>query len=142
MRKVMQQRNWTFIGFGLFLVALIPMFVVDNLRNAGTFWAFVAAVTATLFVVAYGLLANWRRNPDGSRNNAGQHLMTFTVVIGAVMWLVVAARFGLIPMEWSPYLIYVIYTAVAFLLIWRLVLLAVVQVKSRRKRKAAARGVR
>ena len=142
MRKVMQQRNWTLIGFGLFLVALIPMFVVDNLRNAGTFWAVVAAVTATLFVVAYGLLANWRRNPDGSRNNAGQHLMTFTVVIGAVMWLVVAARFGLIPMEWSPYLIYVIYTAVAFLLIWRLVLLAVVQVKSRRKRKAAARGVR
>lgn len=142
MRKVMQQKNWTLIGFGLFLVALIPMFVVDNLRNAGTFWAFVAAVTATLFVVAYGLLANWRRNPDGSRNNAGQHLMTFTVVIGAVMWLVVAARFGLIPMEWSPYLIYVIYTAVAFLLIWRLVLLAVVQVKSRRKRKAAARGVR
>jgi hypothetical protein len=142
MRKVMQQKNWTLIGFGLFLVALIPMFVVDNLRNAGTFWAVVAAVTATLFVVAYGLLANWRRNPDGSRNNAGQHLMTFTVVIGAVMWLVVAARFGLIPMEWSPYLIYVIYTAVAFLLIWRLVLLAVVQVKSRRKRKAAARGVR
>lgn len=135
MRKVMEQKNWTLIGFVLFLLCLIPMFVVDNLRNAGTFWAFVAAVAATVFVVAYGLLANWRRNPDGTRNNAGQHLMTFTVVIGAVMWLVVAARFGLIPMEWSPYLIYVIYLAVAFLLVWRLVLLVVAQSRARRKRR-------
>jgi MFS family permease len=138
MRKVMEQKNWTLVGFVLFLVALIPMFLVDNLRNAGTFWAFVAAVAATVFVVAYGVLANWRRNPDGTRNNAGQHLMTFTVVIGAVMWLVVASRFGLIPMEWSPYLIYCIYTAVAFLLIWRLLLLIRVQVRARRKRRAEA----
>lgn len=138
MKKVMQHKNWTLIGFALFLVALIPMFLIDNLRNAGTFWAFVAAIAATIFVVAYGLLANWRRNPDGTRNNAGQHLMTFTVVIGAVMWLVVAARFGLIPPEWSPYLIYCIYTAVAFLLVWRLLLLIRVQVKARRKRRADA----
>lgn len=138
MRKVMQQKNWTLIGFGLFLLCLVPMFLVENPRNAGTFWAFVAAITATVFVVAYGLLANWRRNPDGTRNLAGQHLMTFTVVIGAVMWLVVASRFGLIPMEWAPYLIYCIYLAVAFLLMWRLTLLIVVQVKARRKRRAGA----
>jgi hypothetical protein len=64
--------------------------------------------------------------------------MTFTVVIGIVMWLVVASRFGLIPLEWSPFLSYAIYLAVAFLLIWRLALLIVVQVRARRKRRAKA----
>jgi hypothetical protein len=56
------------------------------------------------------------------------------------MWLVVAARFGLVPADWSPYLAYVIYLAVAFLLVWRLVLLIVVQVRARRKRRAKAAG--
>ena len=137
-KKVMQQKNWTLIGLVLFLVCMVPVFFLDNPRNAGTFWAFVAALAATGFVVAYGLLANWRRNPDGSRNLAGQHLMTFTIVIGIVMWLVVASRFGLISPEWSPYLVYCIYLAVAFLLLWRLVLLIIVQVKARRKRRAKA----
>jgi MFS family permease len=138
MKKVMQQKNWTLIGFVLFVVCMVPVFFLDNPRQVGTFWAFIAALAATVFVVAYGLLANWRRNPDGSRNQAGQHLMTFTVVIGAVMWLVVASRFGLIPPEWSPFLSYAIYLAVAFLLIWRLILLIVVQVRARRKRRAKA----
>jgi len=138
MKKVLQQKNWTLIGFVLFLVCMVPVFFLDNPRQVGTFWAFIAALAATVFVVAYGLLANWRRNPDGTRNQAGQHLMTFTVVIGAVMWLVVASRFGLIPLEWAPFLSYGIYLAVAFLLIWRLILLIVVQVRARRKRRAKA----
>jgi bacteriorhodopsin len=138
MKKVLQQKNWTLIGFVLFLGCMVPVFFLDNPRQVGTFWAFIAALAATVFVVAYGLLANWRRNPDGTRNQAGQHLMTFTVVIGAVMWLVVASRFGLIPPEWAPFLSYGIYLAVAFLLIWRLILLIVVQVRARRKRRAKA----
>ncbi len=137
-KKVMASKNWTTFGFVLFLVCLIPAFLLDNVRAVGTFWAFVAAITATVFVVAYGLLANWRRNPDGTRNQSGQHLMTFTIVIGSVMWLVVASRFGLVPPEWSPVLTYCIYAAVAFLLIWRLALLTNAQVKSRRKRRARA----
>lgn len=138
MRKVMQHKNWTLLGFAMFAVCLVPMFLIDNVRDGGTVWALIAALTATVFVVAYAVLANWRRNPDGSPNNAGQHLMTMTVALGTVFWLVVASRFGLIPPEWSPYLIYTIYAAMAFLLMWRLVLLINAQAKARRKRRARA----
>jgi hypothetical protein len=62
--------------------------------------------------------------------------MTMTVALGTVFWLVVASRFGLIPMEWSPYLIYTIYAAMAYLLMWRLILLINAQVKARRRRRA------
>lgn len=141
MRKVLRHRNWTLLGFLMFGVCLVPMFLIDNVRDGGTVWAVVAAVTATVFVVAYAVFANWRRNPDGTPNHSGQHLMTMTVALGSVFWLVVAARFGLIPMSWGPYLVYTIYTAMAFLLIWRLVLLIELQVQARRKRRAGS-GVR
>lgn len=133
------QRHCTAIGFSVFLLSLVPLLFLDtSVRGYGTFWAVVGAVVATLFVGLYGSFAHWRRHPDGTKNHAGQHLMSFTAALSAILWLVVLSALGVIPREWGPYLRAVIFVTVAFLLIWRLWLLIAKQRATRRRLRVRA----
>jgi hypothetical protein len=104
--------------------------VIHLFHLAGNAAVWVALVSALMFCATYALVAPWRSTGEG------WHLMTFTGVIGAIFaWIAYRQVLG---SPTAPLSIEApraaAFTAMAGLLVWRLVLLIRTQVRRRKRR--------
>jgi hypothetical protein len=98
--------------------------VFHLIGDAAIWVAFMAAVA---FCATYAVVAPWRRSAEG------WHLMTFTAVIGiAFAWIGLRLILGPIPVEIPRA---VILSALAALLVWRLLLLIRTQIRTQIRRR-------
>lgn len=78
--------------------------------------ALLVLVSALRFCISYHVRTggHWRRNPDGSKNVPGTHMMAFS---GAFVLYFVYAVLAIlvIPEDWRPYFGTVIFLSLAYL---------------------------
>jgi hypothetical protein len=103
--------------------------VIHLFHLVGNAAVWVALVAALMFCVTYALVAPWRSTGEG------WHLMTFTGVIGAIFaWIAYRQVLGSPTTSLSIELPRALaFTALAGLLVWRLVLLIRTQVRRRKR---------
>lgn len=104
--------------------------MVDVLRILGSVEIVVAALLANACVLAYHLLADWRRE------RLGPHLMAFMVAIAMVLDLSAVGQFAFRGSLWFAVLRLVTFTAIPIVIGWRLAIIIRTQTGVRRVRLA------